>query len=279
MSRSDVHGAVCALEGLADGLDYGGHEAVAMRLRAVVEMLRRDLEDRDVEAERSRRRRRAVLSPDSSGALPSAEPSSETMRIRPPVETVDRPPVESRSRPPNDHRSKPDLTGNRPLVAGGVGGGVFSDHEISPKIAHSVSGGAGGAEPTALPPTPRTIDPKLTLDAESRAYAEQVGVRDVDVEWQRFKDSQIAKGTLAVDFRARFRQFCPGIRNEQRMQRQREEAMPKPAQPTGDPQRAHLETAKRLAEQRREYPSKPTAPPMPMSQLMAQARAKMGGEK
>jgi hypothetical protein len=82
----------------------------------------------------------------------------------------------------------------------------------------------------SLAPVPRLIDPSLTLDADSRAAAEQLGIREVEIEWRRFVDKCLARGELAIDFRALFRSRLAFIRNDQRRERQRDAAVPSPRQ-------------------------------------------------
>ncbi len=76
----------------------------------------------------------------------------------------------------------------------------------------------------SLAPTPRLIDPKLTIDDDSREAAKALGIVEVDVQWRRFVDKSIAKGELSTDFRALFRSRLAFIRNDERRERERDKA-------------------------------------------------------
>jgi hypothetical protein len=69
---------------------------------------------------------------------------------------------------------------------------------------------------SSLSPTPRLIDPKLLIDPESRAAAEMLGIKDVDVRWNAWKAKCQSKGSSSCDWQAEWRAALPQIRNWQR---------------------------------------------------------------
>ena len=93
---------------------------------------------------------------------------------------------------------------------------------------------------------PRLIDPQLAIDDVSRSAAEQMGIQEVDVQWRRFVEKEIAKGELSCDFHALFRSRLPFIRNDERRERDRMRASGRPGPiDQADPYHAHEAIAER----------------------------------
>ena len=74
-------------------------------------------------------------------------------------------------------------------------------------------------EESTLPELPRALPPLLTLDDESRAYAEQLGIRNPAEEFLSWKNRAISAGRVSCDWQAEWRAACPRIRNYQRRDR------------------------------------------------------------
>jgi hypothetical protein len=122
------------------------------------------------------------------------------------------------------------------------------------------NGNGNAAHGNAFPDVPKTIDRSLPLSEESRAYAEQLGVQDIDVEWATFVSWHKAKGVLAVDFYELWRAWVPKTRSRQRTERERAaqaQQRGKPWQPPPDPNSP--EELKRKREERAAWRDKELA--------------------